>query len=148
MILGSKYFPFVTTDLIFLDDQNKGSNPSISCSHVPAHTQGATWGDRVGLGGGSVWVEETTLKGHHILLKILIRVATFESVQNSLTFSWHFPNKIMFFSDNLFYFSRLNTYSIVIKGNLTTYTGFLTGSSLTVIISRPWLYIYICQISR
>ena len=72
------------------------------------------------------------------MLISLDMVATFELIQNSLTFPWHFP-------DNLFYFSRLKKYLhvIVIKGNHTTYSGFLKGNSLTVIISKPW--VYICQ---
>ena len=37
------------------------------------------------------------------------RVATFELVQNSLTFPWQFPDISPFFPDNLSYFSKLET---------------------------------------
>ena len=46
-----------------------------------------------------------------------IRVATFESVQNSLTFPWQFPDILLFLPDNLFYFSKLET-RIIHKNNL------------------------------
>ena len=46
-----------------------------------------------------------------------LRVATFESVQNSLTFPWQFPDILLFFPDNLFYFSKLKT-RIIHKNNL------------------------------
>ena len=37
------------------------------------------------------------------------RVATFQLVQNSLTFPWQFPDISPFFPDNLSYFSKLET---------------------------------------
>ena len=41
--------------------------------------------------------------------KRVSRVATFELVQNSLTFPWQFPDISSFFPDNLSYFSKLET---------------------------------------
>ena len=77
----------------------------------------------------------------HLVKKLLnYRVATFELVQNSLTVPWQnnvFPWQFILF------FKVKNTHLVVIKGNPTTYLGFLKDNSLTVIISRPW--VYICQ---
>ena len=59
----------------------------------------------------------------------------------------HFPDKVTFSPDNLFYFSKLkNRHLIVAKGNPTTYPGFLKGNSLTVIISRLFEFIFAKQI--
>ena len=42
-----------------------------------------------------------------MLIMYINRVATFESVQNSLTFPWQFPDILLFFPDNLFYFFQV-----------------------------------------
>ena len=86
--------------------------------------------------------------GDHYILLIsfffccLLRVATFESIQNSLTFPWQnsFPWQFL-----LFFNLSKKTQQIltVINGNSPTQPGFLNGKSLTVIISKPW--VYICQ---
>ena len=51
--------------------------------------------------------------------------------QNNI-FPWQF----------ILFFKVKKTYLIVITGNPTTYSGFLKGNSLTVIISRTWIYIF------
>ena len=68
-----------------------------------------------------IYADLCTRTSHQSVLSLFslskCRVATFESVQNSLTFPWQFPDILLFFPDNLFYFSKLKT-RIIHKNNL------------------------------
>ena len=72
----------------------------------------------------------------HIPLVCLVRVATFESIQNSLTFPWE--NKFSLTISFIFQSVKKQLLT-AINGNCSTHLGFLKGKILTVIISRPWV---------
>ena len=67
------------------------------------------------------------------------RVATLESIQNSLTFPWQnysFPWQFL-----LLFNLWKNNFQLLLSAIPPTHLGFLKGKSLTVIISRLWVYI-------
>ena len=57
-------------------------------------------------------------------------------------FPWHFHDKITVFPDNFYYFSIIKKTTSNCYYNSPTHPGFLKFKNLTVIISRPWVYIF------